>query len=226
MNGPSIARRVGEILAWITIIGVCIYSVITLVDIFSGKTQTTPELLSETPAGFIDPVLNTELTTTAVVSGTGAIQIIIPTTAPNLPSNPRAPARATAAAANPSSMTETPYIVPVPTENITQTITMEPLTPTGFLTVTLTGTPATATVVATVNGSVTATKTATPVSTATVGSPSATVATTATSIPATATKTRTAVPATATSVPATATEAPTDTEEPTETDVPVETPTP
>ncbi|RLT30100.1 MAG: hypothetical protein DWI54_06935, partial [Chloroflexi bacterium] len=112
MNGPSIARRVGEILAWITIIGVSIYSVITLIGIFTGGQSNTDISQTATPdTALVDPV-STLVMETAIVSGTGAIQIIIPTTAPNLPSNPKAPARATAAAAKPVGLTETPYIVP------------------------------------------------------------------------------------------------------------------
>ena len=228
MNGPSIARRVGEILAWITIIGVSIYSVFTLIGIFTGVQSSTDVLQTATPDATLVETMNTTVTATAIVTGTGAIQIIIPTTAPNLPSNPKAPARATAAAAKPAGLTETPYIVPVPTVNITQTITIEALTPSDVPTVTLTGTQATATVSSPIAGTATATITATATSatTVTIGSPSATpIATpavaTATTAPATATKTLTPVPATATPVVATATE----TDEPTATDEP-ETPTP
>jgi hypothetical protein len=205
MNGPSIARRVGEILAWITIIGVSIYSVFTLIGIFTGVQSSTDVLQTATPDATLVETMNTTVTATAIVTGTGAIQIIIPTTAPNLPSNPKAPARATAA-----------------------TITIEALTPSDVPTVTLTGTQATATVSSPIAGTATATKTATATSatTVTIGSPSATpIATTAvataTTAPATATKTLTPVPATATPVVATATE----TDEPTATDEP-ETPTP
>jgi len=224
MNGPSLARRIGEILAWITIIGVSIYSIITLINIFSGTNQ--PAIVQETETPMASVVI-TDLTATAVLSGTGAIQIIIPTTAPNLPSNPKAPARATAAAANPNLPTETPYIVPVPTENITQTITMEPLTPTGFLTVTITGTPATATSTVTVNASTPSPTLAETSTTATVVSTTATSVATATAATPTATKTRTIAPPTATPAASTATVAvPTNTAVPTQTDVPVATPTP
>ncbi len=233
MNGPSIARRVGEILAWITIIGVSIYSVFTLIGIFTGVQSNTELLQTTTPDTGLVETINTELTETAIVTGTGAIQIIIPTTAPNLPSNPKAPARATAAAAKPAGLTETPYIVPVPTVNITQTITIEALTPSDVPTVTLTGTQSTATVTPSVAETASATNTATATNAITVtpGTPSATpiatagaasaTAVPATSVPATATKTVTPAVATATAVVATVTE----TAIPTATDVPI-TPTP